>query len=98
MIFEVKTKINSTKQGQLTVTEYYNQMKSLWLELDQYQAIKMVCQEDVATLNQIIERDRNVEFLVGLNHEFDQVKVQVLGKDKLPNLNEVFAIIRSEEN
>lgn len=29
VIFEVKTKINSTKQGPLTVTEYYNQMRGL---------------------------------------------------------------------
>lgn len=58
----------------------------------------MVCSEDVATLNQIIEIYRIVEFVAGLNPEFDQVRIQVLGRDKLPNLNEVFAIIRSEEN
>ena len=55
VIFEVKTKINGTKQGHATVTEYYNLMRGLWLELDQYQAIKMVCQEDIATLNRILE-------------------------------------------
>ena len=60
--------------------------------------IKMICWEDAATLNQIIERDRIVEFLAGLNPEFDQVRVQILGKDKLSNLNEVFVIVRSEEN
>lgn len=58
----------------------------------------MVCQEDTATLNRILERDQIVEFLAGLNPEFDQVQVQVLGKDKLSNLNEVFAIVWSEEN
>lgn len=62
VIFEVKTKINSTRQGLTTITEYYNKMKGLWLELDHYQAIKMVCNEDAATLNQIFERDRIVEF------------------------------------
>ena len=73
-------------------------MLGLWLELDQYQAIKMVCQADTATLNQILERDRIAEFLACLNLEFDQVRVQILGKDKLPSLNEVFSIVRSEEN
>jgi len=65
VIFDVKTKINASKQGQLTVTKYYNLMLGLWLELDQYQAIKMVCQADTATLNQILERDRILEFLAG---------------------------------
>lgn len=71
MIFDVKTKINVTKQDQLFVTEYCNLMRGLWLELDQYQAIKMVCKEDIATLNRILERDRIVEFLASLNLEFD---------------------------
>jgi len=75
MIFEVKSKISTTNQGQLIVTEYYNRMKGLWLELKYYQAIKMVCSEDVATLNQIFERDRIVEFLAGLYPEFNQVRI-----------------------
>lgn len=58
----------------------------------------MVCKTDAAALHQIMERDRIVEFLASLNQEFDQVRVQVLGKDKLPSLNEVFSIVRSEEN
>ena len=98
MIFEVKTKISSTKQGRSTITEYYNKMKGLWLELDYYHAIKMVCSEDATTLSQIFERHRIIEFLAGLNPEFDQVRIQVLDRDILPNLNEVFAIIRSEGN
>ena len=98
VIYEVKTKISSTKQGGMTVTEYYNSMNGLWLELDQYQKIKMVCSANAATLNKIMERDRIVEFLAGLNSVFDQVRVQILGREKLPSLNEVFAMVRSEEN
>ncbi|KAF2324122.1 hypothetical protein GH714_007473 [Hevea brasiliensis] len=30
--------------------------------------------------------------------EFDPVHVQILGKDKLPNLNEVFSLIHAEES
>ena len=52
--------------------------------------IKMVCSANVATLNKIMERDRIVVFLAGLNSVFDQVRVQILGREKLPSLNEVF--------
>ena len=58
----------------------------------------MVCSIDAATLSRIIERDRIVEFLAGLNAEFDQVRIQIFGKEKLPSLNEVFAMVRSEGN
>jgi len=36
--------------------------------------------------------------LACLNLEFDQVRIQVLSRDKLPILNKVLAIVRSEEN
>ncbi|TXG53836.1 hypothetical protein EZV62_019092 [Acer yangbiense] len=95
-LYELKTKISSTKQGSLSVIEYYNLLKSLWLELDHYQNLKMKCGDDIATLREYVERERIFEFLAGLNAEFDQVRVQVLGKEPLPSLNEVFTIIRAE--
>ena len=53
----------------------YNIMKSLWLELDYYQNIKMKCSEDVVMILKYVERERIFYFLAGLNVEYDQVKV-----------------------
>ena len=86
------------KQGNKSVTEYVNQLKSLWMELDHYQVIKARCSEDSAILKEYIEQDRVYDFLVGLNFEYDQVRIQILGKEKVPGLNEVIAIIQSEES
>ena len=96
-VYEIKTKIGATKQGTFSVTKYYNIMKSLWLELDYYQNIKMKCNEDAAIMLKFVERKRIFDFLVSLNVEYDQVKVQVLGKEDCPPLNEVFSIIRTKE-
>ncbi|WVZ24536.1 hypothetical protein V8G54_003080 [Vigna mungo] len=60
--------------------------------------IKAKCSEDSAILKDYIEQDRVFDFLVGLNPEYDQVRIQILGKEKVPGLNEVVAIIRSEES
>ena len=38
------------------------------------------------------------EFLTGLNEELGQVRVQVLGKKKLPSMNEVISIICAEKS
>ena len=73
-------------------------MNEYWLELDHYQDIKVVCNEDVVILTSMFERDRIVEFLAGLNPEYDQVRVHILSREKLPSLNEVFFIICSEEH
>ncbi|KAJ1387969.1 gag-polypeptide of LTR copia-type [Sesbania bispinosa] len=96
-VYEVKVKTLAAKQGNKTVTEYANQLKSLWMELDHYRVIKAKCTEDSALLKEYIEQDRVYDFLVGLNPEFDQVRIQILGKQKVPCFNEVVAIVRSEE-
>ena len=66
-------KIFVAKQGSKTVTEYDNQLKALWQELDHYRMIKTKCSEDVVVLNDFVEQDRVYDFLVGLNPKFDQV-------------------------
>jgi hypothetical protein len=97
LIYEIKMKLSMTKQGNMMVIEYYNIMKSFWLELDYYQDFKMQCSEDAVILKNYVERERIFEFLAGLNIEFDQMRVQILGKESLPSLNEVFSVIRAEE-
>lgn len=94
----MKVKTLVAKQGNKIVTEYANQLKSLWMELDHYRVIKAKCSEDTSILKEYIEQDRVYDFLVGLNSKFDQVRVQILGKEKVPEFNEVVAIIWSEES
>ena len=83
-VYEVKVKTIAEKQGSKTVIEYANQLKTLWQELDHYRVIKTKCPEDVAVLKDFIEQDRVYDFLVGLNPEFDQVRIQILGKQEVP--------------
>ena len=92
-IYEIKQKISTTKQGTRSVIEYYNLMKSLWQEMDYYQNLQMKCSEDAAMLRKFVDREWIFKFLVGLNIEFDQVRVQVLRKEDLSSINEVFSII-----
>ncbi|XP_073224810.1 uncharacterized protein [Cicer arietinum] len=97
-IYDVKVKTVAAKQGNKIVTEYANHLKALWMEMDHYRAIKVKCPADAALLKEYIEQDRVYDFLVGLNSDFDQVRVQILGKEKVPGINEVVAIVRSEES
>ena len=80
----------------MSVIEYYNILNSLWLDLIYYQNFQMKCSEDVTMLQKLVERERIFEFLVGLNVEHDQVRVQILGKETLSSLIEVFSIVKAE--
>lgn len=96
-IYAIKIKVTASKQGDRSVTEYSNLLKGLWQEMDHYQSIQMKCSEDVAALQRFVEKDRIYDFLAGLNIEFDAVRIQILGKEDLPSLNETIAIVLAEE-
>ncbi|RVW76990.1 hypothetical protein CK203_036868 [Vitis vinifera] len=81
-VYEVKVKTIAAKQGSKTITEYANQLKALWQELDHYRVIKTKCPENAAILKDFIEQDRVYDFLVGHNPEFNQVRIQILGKQE----------------
>ena len=73
-------------------------MKALWQELDHYKVIKTKCPDDAVVLKDFIQQDRVYDFLVGLNPKFDQVRIQILGKQEVPCFNEVVELIRGEES
>ncbi|RDY09811.1 hypothetical protein CR513_05760, partial [Mucuna pruriens] len=45
----------------------------------------------------LVERGRIFKFLHDLNFEYDPIRVQILGKEKLHSLFEAFSIVQSEE-
>ncbi|KAL9419015.1 hypothetical protein AB3S75_036882 [Citrus x aurantiifolia] len=92
-IYEIKTKIAATKQGGRSVTEYANLLKILWQEMDYYQCFQMKCSTDAALMKRFVEKERIYEFLAGLNGVFDPIRVQVLGNEDLPSLDETIAAI-----
>lgn len=54
-LYALQTKIVAIKQNNLPLIEYFNLVKGLWLELDQYQNLKMVCLKDTKTLATVNE-------------------------------------------
>jgi len=95
--YKIENKIFHTSQGSLSVTSYYGMLNGSWIELDQYQNLKMKCTDDSIALAQFLERMRIFKFLSGLNSEFDPIRIQILGKEKLPSVSKVFHIVRGEE-
>ena len=74
-IYEIRTKVAAIKQGIRSIIEYANLLQTLWQELDHYQCLKIKCSEDVALQKRFVEKERTYDFLVGLNMEFDAVRV-----------------------
>ncbi|RDX89315.1 hypothetical protein CR513_28967, partial [Mucuna pruriens] len=71
--YDIESKIFNSRQGTLCVTEYYGTLNGLWIELDQYQRLKM-CKAYSITYTGLVERGRIFKFLNGLNFEYDLIR------------------------
>ena len=98
LIYDIKMKTTGAKQGTKTLTEYANFLQNQWRELDYYRTIDLNCSICVVTIKKFIERDRVYDFLTGLNFEFDLVRIQILGRPKIPSLTEAISLVRAEES
>ena len=66
------------------MTVYYNNLVMLWQELDLLQHFNVEEPEDIATLVEMLERERVFDFLASLRPEFHEVRGRVLGKEPIP--------------
>ncbi|XP_038699638.1 uncharacterized protein LOC119996929 [Tripterygium wilfordii] len=100
--FELVRAISTIKQGSSSVTEYYARIKALWDELYQYKRVpsckcgKCICGMDKVSLEEQ-NKDRLLQFLMGLNDSFEHVTNQILLMDPLPDVNKAFAQVGQVE-
>ncbi|GKC76307.1 ribonuclease H-like domain-containing protein [Tanacetum coccineum] len=96
--FNLLQKIHHFKLGELTVSEYYHKLNSLWREFDIMTKLpKCSCaaRENVSKHNQLIKL---MQFLMGLNDVFQPIRSSLLSKETLPDVKDAFAIISREES
>ncbi|KAK3024584.1 hypothetical protein RJ639_044326 [Escallonia herrerae] len=95
-VFEIKNKLKEMHQGNLEVTEYYNELQTLWQELDMHYEADWGDLEGNLKFKRHLEKERLYEFLTGLNRELDEVRGRILGRRPLPSIDEAFAEVRRE--
>src|SRR5262249_44784276 len=86
------------KQGEMTISQYFSELNGLWQELDYYQDFQAICTEDAVKFQKLLAKERVYDFLAGLNNEFDQIRVHVLGKTPFPSLEEAYSYVQQEES
>ncbi|XP_071708189.1 uncharacterized protein [Rutidosis leptorrhynchoides] len=97
VIFNLYQNINTVKQGNSTLAEYYHKLSFLWV---QYEAmIKLTkCTCDAAQTNQTHNNMlRLMQFLMGLNDSYMAVRSNLLLRDPLPDVKTAYSVISREE-
>ncbi|GAA0152308.1 hypothetical protein LIER_10820 [Lithospermum erythrorhizon] len=97
-VFETKTQLKEIKQGHLSVTKYYADLKKLWQEIDLYEEIDPLCGDCSVKYKKKKQKERVYEFLAGLNNNLDEVKGRIISRSPFPSTEEAFVDIRREES
>ena len=97
-VFELTLKLGEIRQGDDSVTKYFNSLKRLWQDLDIFNTYEWKSVDDCNHHKKIVEDSRIHKFLASLNIEFDEVRGRVIGRPPLPTIGEVFAEVRREES
>ncbi|XP_068498583.1 uncharacterized protein [Phaseolus vulgaris] len=102
-ISDLLQEVNSIKQGERSIMEYYTESKILWEELDSLRPIPVcTCSKKCSCkLSTVILEWRESEivmcFLKDLGEAYNNVKTQILLLEPLPNINRVFSLILQQE-
>ena len=103
-IASLRSSINNLKQGSKSILEYFTEMKTLWEELNSNRPMPnctchVPCRCEAmrsARLHRM--EDQVIQFLTGLNDNFNVIKSQVLLLDPLPSINKVYSLVVQEES
>ncbi|KAG2556291.1 hypothetical protein PVAP13_8NG074603 [Panicum virgatum] len=77
--------------------DYVAELKRLWADLDYYDPIELPHSECVAWVKKWMEKKRVLQFLKGLNPEFDGRHASMFHQSSLPSLEEAIAAMAQEE-
>ena len=99
-MFQVEQAIGSLTQSQVSVIDYYTKLQGFWEELLNYRPIPVctcISSCSCGAMRQVFENYQQaclMQFLMGLNESFTQVRGQILLMDPMPNIDRVFSLIR----
>ncbi|PWA71822.1 ribonuclease H-like domain-containing protein [Artemisia annua] len=96
--FNLHHKINSLSQNGSSIAEYFNKLSTLWKQFDALVKLpRCTCHaaDDFKKHNQLMKL---MQFLMGLDDSYMQIRSNILSRDPLPDVKGAFAIISSEES
>ncbi len=97
LMVEAQEKISALRQGERSIAEYVAELKHLWSDLDHYDPLGLEHPDCIAKMRKWIERRRVIEFLKGLNPEFEGRKDAMFHQTTLPTLDEAIAAMAQDE-
>lgn len=101
-LFHLQKEITSLVQGNLDIAGYFTRLKKLWDELDSLNTdvtCSCICVCDgKRKLMKSLQDQRLMQFLMGLNEVYFQVRSSILMENPLPTLDHAYSLLLQDEN
>jgi len=98
IVFLVCQKINMCSQGSDNLSDYYNKLNALWKEFDVLTNLSECTCSASTSLKSHSEQIKLMQFLMGLDECYSQVRSNILMREPLPSVKSAFAICSREES
>ncbi|XP_020419536.1 uncharacterized protein LOC109949182 [Prunus persica] len=96
-IHQIRQEIVECRQGQQSVSIYYTKLKALWDELSIYHE-PLICDcEGLKKLADREEKEKVMQFLMGLNDSYSTVRGSILMMNPIPDTRRVHGLILQHE-
>ncbi|KAK9726668.1 hypothetical protein RND81_05G229400 [Saponaria officinalis] len=104
-VYQLKKELGDIVQSGSSLVEYYSKLKHTWESIDSIDPIPTcTCGAlescTCAMLKRVIDRESQsklIQFLMGLNQQYESVKTTFLSMEPLPALNKAFAMLQNIE-
>ncbi|KAL5576834.1 hypothetical protein UlMin_018533 [Ulmus minor] len=96
-VFQIKQLLNVLYQGSDEVSTYFTKLKTLWDELRDFRPLPACDCGGMKALVEYQQQEYVLQFLMGLNEFYTQIRAQILMQDPFPPINKVFSLVVQEE-
>ncbi|XP_010416812.1 PREDICTED: uncharacterized protein LOC104702616 [Camelina sativa] len=93
-LYKLRHQLHSLHQGSLDLSSYHTQTQTLWEELSNIQVTPHTVEDLLAEK----ETKRVIDFLMGLNENYENIRRRILMKKTLPSLSEIYNMFDQDDS
>ncbi|XP_022859081.1 uncharacterized protein LOC111379875, partial [Olea europaea var. sylvestris] len=93
LLYQLQREISSMTQGSMTVEKYFTNLKKLWDEIACLMPSPVCTCGAAKEVSDSASFNKLMQFLMGLNDTYDNVRNQVLVMEPLPSVNRAYSMV-----
>ncbi|KAL4566348.1 hypothetical protein LXL04_030462 [Taraxacum kok-saghyz] len=97
LIYQLQRQIASINQGECSLSKYYTKLKQLWDQLSCVIQLPTCTCESAKAISDFTSSTRLMQFLMGFNDTYENLRNQILVLDPLPSVHKAYSMALSVE-